>query len=109
MSAGDVTEPLRTPSGFHLFKLNEVRGTQQQAVVQQVHPRHILLQTNELEDDQTVWEQAPLNKLAETGELMAYEHHGFWQPMDTLRDRNLLEKLWKSGNAPWQVWQQDPA
>jgi peptidyl-prolyl cis-trans isomerase SurA len=54
MSAGQVTEPLRTPSGFHIFKLNEIRGTEQQAVVEQVHARHILLQTNELEDDQTV-------------------------------------------------------
>jgi len=54
LQAGDVTEPLRTPSGFHIFKLNEIRGGQEQAVVEQVNARHILLQTNELEDDQTV-------------------------------------------------------
>jgi peptidyl-prolyl cis-trans isomerase SurA len=54
MKAGEVSEPIRTPSGFHLFRLNEVRGGQQQAVVAQVHTRHILLRTNELEDDQTV-------------------------------------------------------
>jgi peptidyl-prolyl cis-trans isomerase SurA len=54
MAPGDVTEPIRTPSGYHLFKLNDVRGGEQQAVVSQVHARHILLKTNELEDDSTV-------------------------------------------------------
>ena len=54
MKAGEVSEPIRTPSGFHLFRLNELRGGQQQAVVAQIHTRHILLRTNELEDDQTV-------------------------------------------------------
>src|SRR5688572_19723331 len=54
MKAGDVSEPIRTPSGFHLFRVNEIRGGEQQAVVAQVHLRHILLKTNELEDDQTV-------------------------------------------------------
>jgi len=57
-----------------------------------------------LEGDKTIWEQEPLNQLAETGELMAYEHHGFWQPMDTLRDKNYLEELWSQKNAPWKVW-----
>ena len=57
-----------------------------------------------LKDDSCVWEQAPLMKLAEDGDLMAYQHYGFWQPMDTLRDRNLLEELWASGNAPWKNW-----
>src|SRR5678816_3498915 len=54
MKAGEVSEPIRTPSGFHLFRLNELRGGQQQAVIAQIHTRHILLRTNELEDDQTV-------------------------------------------------------
>lgn len=57
-----------------------------------------------LTDDSSVWEQAPLMNLAEDGELMAYEHHGFWQPMDTLRDKNLLEELWEGGKAPWKTW-----
>ena len=57
-----------------------------------------------LEDDNTIWEQSPLINLAEDGELMAYEHQGFWQPMDTLRDKNLLEELWESGKAPWKTW-----
>ena len=55
-------------------------------------------------DDTTVWEQGPLIRLAEEGELMAYEHQGFWQPMDTLRDKRLLEDLWNSGKAPWKIW-----
>lgn len=55
--------------------------------------------------DGSVWEQQPLMGLAEDGELMAYEHHGFWQPMDTLRDKNHLEELWQSGKAPWKNWE----
>ncbi|MBU2896846.1 glucose-1-phosphate cytidylyltransferase [Vibrio hepatarius] len=55
--------------------------------------------------DDCVWEQYPLNQLALDGELMAYEHHGFWQPMDTLRDKVYLDKLWHSGEAPWKVWE----
>lgn len=58
-----------------------------------------------LKGDATVWEQEPLMGLAEDGELMAYEHQGFWQPMDTLRDKHLLEELWESGKAPWKTWE----
>jgi glucose-1-phosphate cytidylyltransferase len=54
--------------------------------------------------DDTSWEGEPLNTLAASGELMAFEHTGFWQPMDTLREKNLLEELWQSGKAPWKVW-----
>lgn len=57
-----------------------------------------------IEGDGTSWESGPLNSLASKGELMAYEHHGFWQPMDTLREKNLLEELWDSGKAPWKSW-----
>ncbi len=57
-----------------------------------------------IEDDQTSWEGRPLTKLAEMGEMMAFEHHGFWQPMDTLRDKNYLEELWATGNASWKIW-----
>jgi glucose-1-phosphate cytidylyltransferase len=57
-----------------------------------------------LDDDQTVWEQEPVRALAEDGELASYRHNGFWQPMDTLRDRTTLEDLWDSGSAPWRVW-----
>jgi len=54
--------------------------------------------------DDCVWEREPLEQLASDGELSAYEHQGFWQPMDTLRDKNHLEDLWQSGKAPWKVW-----
>jgi glucose-1-phosphate cytidylyltransferase len=57
-----------------------------------------------IEDDQTVWERGPLEKLTAEGELMAYRHSGFWQPMDTLRDKQHLEALWQSGQAPWKTW-----
>ncbi|MGQ0708794.1 MAG: glucose-1-phosphate cytidylyltransferase [Rhodoferax sp.] len=58
-----------------------------------------------LENDATVWEQQPLQRLATDGELMAFEHHGFWQPMDTLRDKTYLEELWAAGTAPWKTWE----
>jgi len=57
-----------------------------------------------VEDDQTVWEQQPVEILAQQGEISVFEHCGFWQPMDTLRDKNYLEQLWQSGEAPWKVW-----
>ncbi|MDF7810218.1 glucose-1-phosphate cytidylyltransferase [Hymenobacter sp. YC55] len=57
-----------------------------------------------IEDDDTVWEKGPLEQLAAEGRLSAFRHSGFWQPMDTLRDRNMLEGLWQAGNAPWKVW-----
>jgi glucose-1-phosphate cytidylyltransferase len=57
-----------------------------------------------IEGDQTVWEGDPLERLAREGQLAAYTHEGFWQPMDTLRDKNHLEALWSSGKAPWKVW-----
>jgi glucose-1-phosphate cytidylyltransferase len=58
-----------------------------------------------IDGDSCVWEQFPLSKLAEDGELMAYEHHGFWQPMDTLRDKVYLEALWQENKAPWKIWE----
>jgi glucose-1-phosphate cytidylyltransferase len=57
-----------------------------------------------IDADTTLWEQEPLRSLAGEGQLTAFQHHGFWQPMDTLRDRHLLEELWASGAAPWKVW-----
>jgi glucose-1-phosphate cytidylyltransferase len=57
-----------------------------------------------IEGDMSSWEGQALSDLAEKGELVAYEHKGFWQPMDTLRDKNQLEALWQSGKAPWKVW-----
>lgn len=57
-----------------------------------------------VEDDLTVWEQEPLQALARDGKLSAYRHEGYWQSMDTLRDKMVLEGLWESGEAPWKVW-----
>ena len=57
-----------------------------------------------IRDDSTSWEGDPLIKLAQTGEMIAYEHKGFWQAMDTLRDKVHLEQLWDSGKAPWKTW-----
>ncbi|HHC72715.1 MAG TPA: glucose-1-phosphate cytidylyltransferase [Thiotrichales bacterium] len=58
-----------------------------------------------IEGDRTMWEREPLERLTAEGQLSAYRHRGFWQPMDTLRDRNDLEALWSSGRAPWKVWE----
>lgn len=57
-----------------------------------------------IKDDSTVWEKGPLEQLAQSHQLHSYQHKGFWQPMDTLRDKNYLEELWASGKAPWKVW-----
>jgi glucose-1-phosphate cytidylyltransferase len=57
-----------------------------------------------IQDDNTIWEQEPLKKLATDGELMSFKHEDFWQPMDTLRDRHYLEELWESEKAPWKLW-----
>lgn len=57
-----------------------------------------------IKDDATIWEREPLEALASQGQLAAFQHGGFWQPMDTLRDKNYLEELWASGNAPWKGW-----
>lgn len=57
-----------------------------------------------IDGDPDPWERAPMERLAAQGELACYQHHGFWQPMDTLREKTLLEKLWASGDAPWRCW-----
>jgi glucose-1-phosphate cytidylyltransferase len=57
-----------------------------------------------LDDDHTVLEREPLERVAAEGQLMAYRHEGFWQPMDTLREKELLESLWSAGHAPWKTW-----
>jgi glucose-1-phosphate cytidylyltransferase len=57
-----------------------------------------------IDDDATVWEQEPMNRLVAKGQLASYRHRGFWQAMDTLRDRMTLEKLWDAGKAPWKTW-----
>ncbi len=58
-----------------------------------------------IDGDRMQWEHEPMERLAGDGELMAYRHDGFWQCMDTLRDKKLLEKLWDGGSAPWKTWQ----
>jgi glucose-1-phosphate cytidylyltransferase len=57
-----------------------------------------------IEGDETLWEREPMESLAEQGQLCAFQHSGFWQPMDTLRERNLLDDLWNSRKAPWKIW-----
>jgi glucose-1-phosphate cytidylyltransferase len=59
---------------------------------------------NLIENDSTIWERKPLESLATSGQLEAFIHNGFWQPMDTLRDKQYLEELWASGKAPWKIW-----
>lgn len=59
---------------------------------------------DEIEDDSTSWERSPLENLAAQRQLGIYKHHGFWRPMDTLRDKQELESLWESGKAPWKMW-----
>lgn len=58
-----------------------------------------------IQNDATIWEHEPLEKIAQQGQVSAYRHEGFWQSMDTIHDRAVLEKLWRSGQAPWKVWE----
>ncbi|MCE1236225.1 MAG: glucose-1-phosphate cytidylyltransferase [Hyphomicrobiales bacterium] len=58
-----------------------------------------------IEGDQTIWEREPLERLAAAGQLGVHHHHGFWQPMDTLRDKRYLEDLWAAGDPPWRIWE----
>jgi glucose-1-phosphate cytidylyltransferase len=64
--------------------------------------KHNFLET--IENDSTILERAPLESLAKDNELIAFKHLGFWQCMDTVRDRNVLEELWATGDAPWKIW-----
>jgi len=57
-----------------------------------------------ISDDETVWEESPMENLAKESQIAAYRHDGFWQPMDTLRDKNFLDKLWSNNEAPWKIW-----
>jgi glucose-1-phosphate cytidylyltransferase len=57
-----------------------------------------------IDDDSTIWEKKPLEALSSSGQLQAFKHSGFWQPMDTMRDKQHLEELWATGKAPWKVW-----
>jgi glucose-1-phosphate cytidylyltransferase len=59
---------------------------------------------NYIDNDTTVFEKTPLERLAQEGKLSAFRHKGFWQPMDTIRDKNVLEDLWAGGKAPWKIW-----
>ena len=59
---------------------------------------------NLIDGDSCIWEKEPLEKLARDGQLSAFKHSGFWQPMDTLRDKLVLNDLWETDNAPWKVW-----
>jgi glucose-1-phosphate cytidylyltransferase len=60
-----------------------------------------------IDGDSTIWEQEPLKNISNDGELAAYKHRGFWQPMDTVRDKNLLEKFWDENKAPWKIWDKE--
>ena len=57
-----------------------------------------------IDNDDTTWEKEPIEKIAKEGKLSAFKHRGFWKPMDTLRDKNQLDEMWNSGNAPWKIW-----
>lgn len=57
-----------------------------------------------IKDDSVIWEAGPLEELAQGNQLSAFKHHGFWQPMDTLRDKVKLEEMWEKKEAPWKVW-----
>jgi len=61
-----------------------------------------------VDGDETIWEREPIERLARDGQLMAFRHPGFWSCMDTLKEKNMLEDLWASGDAPWKTWMHEP-
>lgn len=103
-----ATQP---PGRFGALNLNGniIRGFQEKPVGdgKWINGGFFILNTkviDYIEGDQTTWEREPMENLAKEGQMSAYKHHGFWQPMDTLRDKNLLEELWQKNQAPWKIW-----
>jgi glucose-1-phosphate cytidylyltransferase len=108
---------VRQPGRFGVFNLNEgsskIRTFQEKPVGESdgtawINGGFFILEPeviDYIEGDATTFEKEPLEQLARDGQLSAFRHTGFWQPMDTLRDKNVLENLWKEGNAPWKVWE----
>ena len=98
------------PGRFGVLKLddtNRVKNMAEKAETSRINGGFFMLEPSVFDyiaGDQTIWERDPMERLALEGELMAFQHDGFWQPMDTLRDKRLLEELWASGKAPWKVW-----
>ena len=102
---------VRPPGRFGSLEINEQRVTTFQEKVPGdggwINGGFFVLEPDVIryiKDDSTVWEREALDSLARDGKLSAYKHDDFWQPMDTLRDRNHLEELWRMGKAPWKVW-----
>ena len=105
---------VQSPGRFGAFKLekqqNKIHAFKEKPIGDSawINGGFFVLESDVLDyitDDSTVWEREPLENLAEEGLLAAFRHNGFWHPMDTLRDKNVLEELWQSGNAPWKVWE----
>lgn len=96
------------------FGALEMQGTEVQSFVEKPHGDGMYINggffvlnpqvIDLIDDDSTIWERKPLETLAKTSQLQAFKHDGFWQPMDTLRDKQHLEELWQSGEAPWRMW-----
>lgn len=102
---------VQPPGRFGVIDLDEykIRGFQEKPPGEAgwINGGFFCLESNVLDlidDDATIWERGPMETLAKTGQLSAFKHTGFWQPMDTLRDKLLLEELWAAGKAPWKVW-----
>jgi glucose-1-phosphate cytidylyltransferase len=102
---------VQPPGRFGVIDIeeNKIRGFQEkpQGEASWINGGYFVLEPSVIDlidDDSTIWERGPLETLATSGQLAAFKHTGFWQPMDTLRDKMLLEDLWASGSAPWKVW-----
>ena len=102
---------IQPPGRFGILKLAQGRVTgfteKPEAGGAWINGGYFVLSTDVLDlidGDSTIWEQEPLGSLTAQGQLAAYQHRGFWQPMDTLRDKNTLEELWSSPSCPWRIW-----
>jgi glucose-1-phosphate cytidylyltransferase len=102
---------VQPPGRFGALVLNDTRITQFQEKPQGegawINGGFFILEPNvvgKIEGDSTIWERGPMEQLAKEGQMHAFKHHGFWQPMDTVREKSHLEELWASGKAPWKKW-----
>ena len=100
----------RPPGRFGALLLNngEIKSFKEKPQEQWINAGFFVLSSdaiNYVSGDRCAWEEKPMESLAKKGEFSVYFHNGFWQPMDTLRDKNLLQKLWDDGKAPWKTWQ----
>jgi len=101
----DIVARAETGSGDHSLTWYEYPNWDQHVITDPESYRSCDIELADIDGDDMVWEREPLERLAKDGQLIAYRHTSFWQCMDTLREKCILESLWQSGKAPWKIWE----